>query len=133
MSTARGWGSWLTYGSGIPASPWRRSNTPVSAFTCRLVPTWASVDEFEVSGEIALRAYGLPDHEVQTELRRIRDVADTGAQNGQLTVISSPFALPGGRSGMRGHARIYGKERTLGFAVFYLPLQRLFSIQLWSL
>ena len=47
--------------------------------------------------------------------------------------VTTAFALPGARSGMRGRSRIYGEPHTLAYAHLYLPLRRLFSIRLWSL
>jgi hypothetical protein len=34
---------------------------------------------------------------------------------------------------MRGHARIHGERRMLGYALVYLPLRRLVDVDLWSL
>jgi hypothetical protein len=69
---------------------------------------------------------------------RSRDAADhrrdaTPSLDTHLVLITSPFAVAGGRAGMTGHARLYGKRRSLAYAAFYLPLQRLLRMRLWSL
>ncbi len=47
--------------------------------------------------------------------------------------VTSPFALDRPRSGLTGHARIYGAEHTLAYANVYLLVQRLVRVRLWSM
>ena len=41
--------------------------------------------------------------------------------------------MPEGRSGLAGHARIYGRTRSLAYAKLYLPAERIVRVSLWAL
>jgi hypothetical protein len=89
--------------------------------------------EIAIGDEVALRAYGAPEGELRARIARFREAAQDAGGERQIVVITSPFALDRPVSGLTGHARIYGEERSLGYAKLYLPLQRLVRIRLWSM
>lgn len=111
----------------------------LDAFTAEIrLPTWAPLNEYAVGDPIALRPRGTPHQDLRATIARIRDAADrddTAAtdHDARLVLTTSPFAVAHGRTGMTGHARLYGKRRSLAYTACYLPLQRLFRIRLWSL
>jgi multidrug efflux pump subunit AcrA (membrane-fusion protein) len=111
----------------------------LDAFTAEIrLPTWAPLQEYKIGDAIALRPHGTPHQDLRATIARIRDAADrddTAAtdQDARLVLTTSPFAVAHGRAGMTGHARLYGKRRSLAYTACYLPLQRLFRIRLWSL
>jgi putative peptide zinc metalloprotease protein len=89
--------------------------------------------EIAIGDEVALRRYGVPHDELCARVERVRKAAqDTGGEP-RIVVVTSPFALDHPIAGLTGHARIYGAERTLAYALFYLPLQRLIRVRLWSM
>jgi multidrug efflux pump subunit AcrA (membrane-fusion protein) len=105
----------------------------VSAFIAELtVPATAPLSEIAVSDEIELRVHGLPDVVLASRVQHTR-VEDTDERRSAMTVIGTPFAMPGGRSGLAGHARIYGRHRSLAYAKFYLPAERVVRVSLWAL
>jgi multidrug resistance efflux pump len=107
----------------------------VSAFYAEVhVPASAPLDELEIGDRVALRAEGLPGAKLESRIERLQSPQDraSGARS-DLVVVTTPFVMPEGRSGLRGHARLYGRERSLGYAFLYLPLQRLVRVSLWVL
>lgn len=80
---------------------------------------------------VELRAEGVPDQELHTRLEWLPPAAPSPA--GGLTAFTAPFSFVGSRQGMRGHARIHGERRMLGYALVYLPMRRLVDVDLWSL
>ena len=56
-----------------------------------------------------------------------------GASPPALLAFTRPFELEGARAGMRGHARIYGERRPLGYTFVVVPARRFLSVELWSL
>jgi multidrug efflux pump subunit AcrA (membrane-fusion protein) len=111
----------------------------LGTFTAEIrLPTWAPLREYEVGDPIALRPYGAPHEDVRATIARIRDAADRGGKtatdrDARLVLTTSPFAMAHGRAGMTGHARLYGNRRSIAYAVWYLPLQRLLGVRFWSL
>jgi multidrug efflux pump subunit AcrA (membrane-fusion protein) len=81
---------------------------------------------------VELRANGVPDRELHTRLEWLPPAAAPTPAGG-LTAFTAPFVFAEGRQGMRGHARIRGERRMLGYALVYLPLRRLVDVDLWSL
>lgn len=91
------------------------------------------LSEISVGDEVALRPRGVPGQELVARVHHVRELADERQGKRRIIVVTTPFAFEGGVSGLTGHARIYGEERTLAYAHLYLPLQRLVRIQLWSM
>jgi multidrug resistance efflux pump len=89
--------------------------------------------EIAIGDEVELRPYGAPDGEVRARVERFREVAQDTAGERQIIGITAPFALDRPITGLTGHARIYGAERSLAYANLYLPLQRLVRVRLWSM
>lgn len=98
------------------------------------MPPWAPMHDYQVGDRVALRLYGLPDRPLDGTIAHIRNAAEAGGvgTDDTLVVVSQPFAIAGGISGMRGHARLYGQEHSLAYALFYLPLKRVIQFRLWS-
>ncbi len=99
------------------------------------LPSNAPLDELSVGDKIVLQPFGTPGDTIECTVARIRDVTETqpgakSSENGTLLVMSSPFRSTKAIVGMAGHARLYGNLRTLAYAHFYLPLQRVFRIKL---
>ncbi|WP_407736624.1 biotin/lipoyl-binding protein [Hyalangium sp.] len=88
--------------------------------------------EVRPGDRVELRADGVPDRELHTQLKRL-PLAAASSPAGGLTAFTEPFAFAEGRQGMRGHARIHGERRMLGYNLAYLPLRRLVGVDLWSL
>jgi multidrug resistance efflux pump len=89
--------------------------------------------EIEIGDEIALRAHGAPHGEIRARLARFREAAQGSGGDERIVAVTAPFALERPRSGLTGHARIYGAEHSLAYANLYLPLQRLVRVRLWSM
>jgi multidrug efflux pump subunit AcrA (membrane-fusion protein) len=89
--------------------------------------------EIAPGDEVAIRRYGAPREEVRARVERVREAAQDTGDDQRIVVVTSPFALEHPISGLTGHARIYGAEHSLGYAVFYLPVQRLVRVRLWSM
>jgi len=87
--------------------------------------------EVRPEDEVALVTEGFPHLLVESRVERVAPAA--GASPPALLAFTRPFALEGARAGMRGHARIYGERRPLGYTFVFLPLRRLFDVELWSL
>jgi multidrug efflux pump subunit AcrA (membrane-fusion protein) len=88
--------------------------------------------EVRPGDSVELRAEGAPDQELHTRLERLPTAAAPSPAGG-LTAFTAPFSFAGSRQGMRGHARIHGERRMLGYNLVYLPLRRLVDVDLWSL
>jgi multidrug resistance efflux pump len=89
--------------------------------------------EIAIGDEVALRPYGAPHDEVRARVDRVREAAQDFGGEQRIVVVTSRFALDHPVSGLTGHARIYGAQRSLAYATFYLPLQRLLRVRLWSM
>ena len=89
--------------------------------------------EIAIGDEVVLRPYGLPDREVRTRVEYFREAAQDAGGERRIVAVTSPFPLEQPVSGLTGHARIYGAERSLAYAYLYLPLQRLVRVRLWSM
>jgi multidrug efflux pump subunit AcrA (membrane-fusion protein)/Zn-dependent protease len=99
----------------------------VSQFAAEIrLPASAPLDELAVGDEIALRPAGMPDIEITCRVERTR-------QDGGFVVVTSPFTLQAARSGMQGHARLYGRKRSLAYAKLWLPLQRVVRVSMWAI
>ena len=94
--------------------------------------TTSPLGEIRPGDRVELRAHGVPDRELHTRLEWLSPAA-ASAPAGGLTAFTTPFAFAEGRQGMRGHARIHGERRMLGYALIYLPMRRLVDVDLWSL
>ena len=91
------------------------------------------VSEIAVGDEVVLRPYGAPGVEVRVRIERFREaVQSTGGQK-SIVAVTSAFSMQRPIAGLNGHARIYGNERSLAYANFYLPIQRIISVRLWSM
>jgi multidrug resistance efflux pump len=92
------------------------------------------LSDIKVGDEVALRLYAAPYGEVAVRVDRFR-LATTPDSDGErrVVVVTSPFVLDRPVSGLTGHARIYGEERSLAYAYFYLPVERLVHVTLWSM
>jgi multidrug resistance efflux pump len=93
----------------------------------------APLGEISIGDEVVLRLRGAPHGEIRARLERFRETAQGADGERRIIAITSPFLLDHPRSGLTGHARIYGAERSLAYAHLYLPLERLFRIRLWSI
>ena len=91
------------------------------------------LDQIAVGDEVVLRAHGAPHGEIRARVERIRDAMDDTGDRQRIVVRTSSFTLQHAITGLTGHARIYGDERSLAYAYLYLPLQRLIRVRLWSL
>jgi multidrug resistance efflux pump len=89
--------------------------------------------ELGVGREVALRLHGAPGDEILVRIERVRETAEGSGADERIVVVTSPFAPIRPISGLTGHARIYGEERSLAYANLYLPLQRLIRVRLWSM
>ncbi len=89
--------------------------------------------ELAIGDEVALRLHGAPHDEVRARVERFRAAAQGAGGEERIVVVTSPFALDRPISGLTGHARVYGAERSLAYAYLYLPLQRLVRVRLWSM
>lgn len=87
--------------------------------------------EVREGDRVELRATGAPSQAVVTAVERLSPAVR--ANEPVLVAFTSPFAFEPGRSGMHGHARIYGERRMLGYTLLYLPLRRMLDVELWSL
>jgi multidrug efflux pump subunit AcrA (membrane-fusion protein)/Zn-dependent protease len=90
------------------------------------LPASAPLAEIAVGDEIALRPAGLPNIEVACRIERTRE--DAG-----FVVVTTPFTLAEARSGMHGHARLYGRKRSLAYAKLWLPFQRVVRVSIWAI
>lgn len=88
--------------------------------------------ELAPGDEVALRAYGLPSDALSARIARFREAVQDEAGGPRIVAITTPFVLDHPVPGLTGHSRIYGKRRSLAYANFYLPLQRLLRVRLWS-
>jgi hypothetical protein len=88
--------------------------------------------EIRIGDEVELRLHGAPGAPITAPVERFREAAqDTGGER-RVVAITAPFSLARPVTGLTGHARIHGAEHSLAYASFYLPLQRLFRVRLWS-
>lgn len=103
----------------------------VGAFVAE-VPLSASspLGELAAGDEIVLRPVGAPGEAIHCAVARLRDTVHAP---GEIVAVTTPFATPVGRAGMVGHARLYGRRHSLAYAKLYLPLERVFRVELWSL
>jgi putative peptide zinc metalloprotease protein len=85
--------------------------------------------EVKPEDAVALVAEGFPGLLVESRVDRLAPAAGAA----ELLAFTHPFVLQGARSGMRGHARIYGGRRSLGYTFVVLPLRRFLRVELWSL
>lgn len=85
--------------------------------------------EIGIGDHVALRMTGSPDDDIEARIERVRSTDDSG----QLVVVTSPFTVERGKAGMSGHARLYGRQRSLAYSKLYLPLQRVVRVTLWAL
>jgi putative peptide zinc metalloprotease protein len=105
----------------------------VTSFTAEIkLPPTAPIGELAIGDHIAMRAHAAPGEMIECKIDRIRDIVDPNSRGG-LIVVTTPFAIEGGRTGMVGHARLYGRERSLAYSKLYLPLERLVKVTLWAL
>jgi len=90
------------------------------------------VGEIAAKDAIELRLYTAPRSAIYARVDRLRDSPATSSAEERVVVVTSSFPLDRPLSGVTGHARIYGAERSLAYAYLYLPFQRLFKVRLWS-
>lgn len=87
-----------------------------------------AVPPSEVFGDIAegqavvLRTYADSDRAIES---KIDFVSPATTLDGSLIVRTELFDNPGWRSGISGHARIYGSDRTIAYRIFEIPVLRL--------
>jgi len=89
--------------------------------------------EIKVGDEVALRMYGAPHDALLVRIDHLREPAAESTGERRIVLVTTPFTLDPAVSGLTGHARIYGAERSLAYAQLYLPLQRLVRVRLWSM
>jgi len=89
--------------------------------------------EIAIGDDVELRPYGAPNREVRARVEYFREVAQDAGGERRIVAVTSPFALERPVSGLTGHARIHGAERSLAYAYLYLPMQRLVRVRLWSM
>jgi multidrug resistance efflux pump len=92
----------------------------------------APLAELAIGDEVELRAYGLPSGVLRARVARFREVVEDKAGEPRIIAVTTPFELARPVSGLTGHARIYGARHSLAYANFYLPLQRLLRVRMWS-
>jgi hypothetical protein len=88
--------------------------------------------EIAVDAEVALRPYGTPRSGIVTRIARLREATQDAGGERRVVAVTAPFSPDRPISGLTGHARVYGADRSLAYAYLYLPLQRLLRVQLWS-
>lgn len=88
--------------------------------------------EIAVDAQVALRSYGTPRSGIVTRIARLREATQDAGGERRVVAVTAPFSPDRPISGLTGHARIYGADRSLAYAYLYLPLQRLLRVQLWS-
>ncbi|TMQ18983.1 MAG: biotin/lipoyl-binding protein [Deltaproteobacteria bacterium] len=124
----------------------------VGAFVAEIpLSVGAPLAELAAGDEIELRSLGAPGEAIHCAIARLRDTvhapngrdgrddrdpisrAALDAGTGEIVAVTTAFATPIGRAGMIGHARLYGRRRSLAYAKLYLPLERVFRVELWGL
>lgn len=93
----------------------------------------APLGELAVGDKVTLRAKGAPHGEIHTRIARLREAAQKVGEEQRVIVVTDAFTTDYPLSGMTGHARIYGEERSLAYSVLYLPIRRLIGVDLFSL
>lgn len=88
--------------------------------------------EIAVDAPVALRPYGTPRSGIATRVARLRQATQDASGEQRVVAVTAPFSPDRPISGLTGHARVYGADRSLAYAHLYLPLQRLLRVQLWS-
>jgi multidrug resistance efflux pump len=91
----------------------------------------APLSELEIGDRIVLAPFGTPDFEVECAVLRVRTVGNPQKRN--YVVVTTEFQPPLRVVGMTGRARIYGRAHSLAYAELYLPIARVFSVELWSM
>ena len=115
-----------------------------SAFIAEIrLPASSPLAELAVGDKVTLRAAGAPNDEMECQIARIRDrveARDAAARQDRgvddpeaIMLTTTPFGMTHGKSGMAGHARLYGRRHTLAYAKLYVPLQRVVRVSLWAL
>jgi multidrug efflux pump subunit AcrA (membrane-fusion protein) len=94
--------------------------------------TTSPLREVRPGDSVELRANGAPHQELHTRLEWLSPAA-AASPTGGLIAFTAPFSFAGSRQGMRGHARIHGERRMLGYELVYLPMRRLIGVDLWSM
>jgi exo-beta-1,3-glucanase (GH17 family) len=91
------------------------------------------LDQITVGDEVALKPYGVPGVDVRVRITRFREAVQKTGDDSQIVAVTSPFSMPYAIAGLTGHARVYGNEHSLAYANFYLPIQRIVRVRLWSM
>lgn len=79
---------------------------------------------------VTVRMLGDPHKGVDGLVAKIRP---SSREDGSMVVELEEQRNPGWTSGMTGHARIYGEDRTIAYRVFGAPILRLISYEAWSI
>jgi HlyD family secretion protein len=93
------------------------------------VPASEPLDQLAPGDRVALKSYGAPGIELGMSIERMRNVA----ADDELVIVTTGFTAPGAVAGIEGHARMFGRRRSLAYAMLYLPLQRVTRVKLWSI
>jgi hypothetical protein len=88
--------------------------------------------EIAVDDEVELRPYGTPHSGIVTRIARLREATQDAGGERRVVAVTAAFSPDRTISGLTGHARVYGADRSLAYANLYLPLQRLLRVRLWS-
>lgn len=91
------------------------------------------LSELAIGDEVVLKPYGDPGAEVRTRIVRFRETVQREKGKSAVVAVTSTFAMPRAITGLNGHARIYGAERSLAYANFVIPIQRIVNVQIWAM
>lgn len=123
-----------TIGTRLEAGDTFAEIQDVSAYVAEIqVEASAPLEEVAVSDAVELRVSGMPHVVLASHVERTRNADGKGARRGPLVVVTAPFAMPEGRSGLAGHARIYGRRRSLAYGKLWLPTERVVRVSLWAM
>ncbi len=93
------------------------------------VPADEPLDEIAAGNRVVLQSYGAPGTELGATIDHMRSVA----AGNELVIVTTPFTAPGAVAGMEGHARMFGRTRSLAYSMLYVPFQRIVRVKLWSM
>lgn len=78
---------------------------------------------------LTLAASGYPHDQIETEVAEI--LAASQDSDGAISLRTENLPSVGWRSGMSGHARIYGPSRSVAYTVVVVPLIQIVGFDLW--
>lgn len=91
-----------------------------------------SIEGLEIGHEVRARAWGYPGDEIRLAIAKVLP-PDANSDTRTARYETGPFTAPLWSTGLSGHARIYGPERSAAYRYFAEPIAQTFNLSIYDI